>query len=214
PGKRAQGMTAGDNTLADLIGATQEELKKREGEAPGRILLYLDQGEELYTRALRNDSRRFSEVLTEGLGDDRLLAFASLRADYFARLQADEALFKLHEHVIGPRFARAKLYEFEPAPARVIGVDFEDGEIAGRITNAAASEPGALPLLSYLLTDMWTGMVKRGDATLRLPAQAIDVGGVLASRAEEFLNDNPDAETALRRLLTLRLAIVPADGAP
>ena len=62
--------------------------------------------------------------------------------------------------------------------------------IADRITDAAAAEPGALPLLSYLLTDMWAGMVRRGDATLRLPAQAIDVGGVLASRAEEFL-DSP-----------------------
>ena len=57
-------------------------------------------------------------------------------------------------------------------------------------------------------------MVKRGDATLRLPAQAIDVGGVLASRAEEFLKDNPDDENSLRRLLTLKLASVPPEGEP
>ena len=44
-----QGPVAGDNKLADLIGATQDELKKRQGEAPERVLLYLDQGEELYT---------------------------------------------------------------------------------------------------------------------------------------------------------------------
>src|SRR5262249_14410990 len=200
--------------LADLIDTTQEILKERQGEAPERLLIYLDQGEELYTRAGPKDAQRFSEVLTKGLGDKRLLAFASLRADYFARLQADEPLFKSHEHVNVPPFDRAQLHEVVTAPARALDVAFEDGEVATRITNAAATEPGALPLLSYLLTDMWAGMVKRGDATLRLPAQAIDVGGVLAGRSEEFLKGNPGAEKPLRRLLTLRLAIVPSEGEP
>jgi hypothetical protein len=60
-------------------------LKKREGEAPERIVLYVDQGEELYTRAAQKDAKRFSEVLTEGLGDPRLRVFASMRSDYFGR---------------------------------------------------------------------------------------------------------------------------------
>ena len=214
PRKWAKGLSVGDNTLADLISATQDELKKREGEAPERILLYVDQGEELYTRAAQRDAKRFSEVLTEGLGDPRLRVFGSMRADYFDRLQADEPLFKCHEHINVPPLDRAQLNEVVTAPARALGVHFEDDEIAGRITMAAAAEPGALPLLSYLLTDMWAAMVKRGDATLRLPAQAIDIGGVLASRAEEFLKANPGEEKALRRLLTLRLAMVPPEGEP
>jgi WD domain, G-beta repeat len=214
PRKWAKGLSAGDNNLVDLVDATQEELKKREGEAPERILLYLDQGEELYTRAAQGDAKRFSEVLAQGLGDSRLRTFASLRADYFDRLQADEPLFKCHEHINVPPLDRAQLYEVVTAPACALGVDFEDGEVANRITAAAAAEPGALPLLSYLLTDMWAGMVRRGDATLRMPAQAIDIGGVLASRAEEFLKSQPDEEKALRRLLTLRLAMVPPEGEP
>ena len=214
PRKWAKALSAGDNNLADLMNATQEALKKREGEAPEHVLLYLDQGEELYTRAAQNDAERFSEVLAEGLGDSRLRAFASLRADYFDRLQADEPLFKCHEHINVPPLDRTQLHEVVTAPARALGVDFEDGEVANRITAAAAAEPGALPLLSYLLTDMWAAMVRRGDATLRMPAQAIDIGGVLASRAEEFLKANPDQEKALRRLLTLRLAMVPPEGEP
>jgi hypothetical protein len=78
----------------------------------------------------------------------------------------------------------------------------------------ASPLPPVPSLLSYLLTDMWAGMVRRSDATLRMPAQAIDIGGVLASRAEEFLKANPDEEKALRRLLTLRLAMVPPEGEP
>jgi hypothetical protein len=179
PRKWSQRLPSGDNTLADLIGATQEELKRRKGEAPARILLYVDQGEELYTRATSTESRRFSEVLTEALCDVRLLAFASLRADYFDKLQADSALFGSYEHIDVAPLDRTRLNDVVTAPARALGVDFEDDKIADRITDAAAAEPGALPLLSYLLTDMWAGMVKRGDATLRLPARAIDIGGVL-----------------------------------
>jgi WD domain, G-beta repeat len=214
PRKWAKGLSAGDNNLADLLNVTQDELKKREGEAPERILLYVDQGEELYTRATHRDAKRFSEVLTEGLDDPRLCAFASMRSDYFGRLQADEPLFKCHEHINVPPLDRAQLHEVVTAPARALGVIFEDGQTASRITAAAAAEPGALPLLSYLLTDMWAAMVRRGDPTLRLPAAAIDLGGVLASRAEEFLKAHPDEENSLHRLLTLKLASVPPEGEP
>jgi Tol biopolymer transport system component len=61
---------------------------------------------------------------------------------------------------------------------------------------------------------MWAAMVTRGEATLRLPAQVIDIGGVLARRGEDFLTADPAQETALRRLLTLRLVSVPPEGEP
>ena len=222
PRKWARGLLAGDNKLIDLIGATQDELKKRQGEAPKRVVLYLDQGEELYTPTIQNkddrtfpkEARRFSEVLAEGLSDERMLAFASLRADYFDRLQADEPFFKLHEHVNVPPLDRAQLHAVVTAPADALGVTFENEKIADRITDAAAAEPGALPLLSYLLTDMWAEMVRRDKPILNLPPQAIDVGGVLASRAEAFLKSNPADEKTLCRLLTLRLANVPPEGEP
>src|SRR5262249_13439278 len=142
PRKWAKGLSAGDNKVADLISATQEELKRREGAAPERILLYVDQGEELYTRAARTEARRFSEVLVEGLGDPRLRAFGSLRADYFDRLQADEPLFKCHEHIDVPPLDRAQLHEVVTAPASALGVHFENDEVADGITAAAAAEPG------------------------------------------------------------------------
>ncbi len=214
PRKWAKGLSAGDNKLADLIGTTQERLKKRQGEAPERVLLYLDQGEELYTRAAQQEAHRFSEVLNEGLHDPRMFAFASLRADYYDRFQADEPLFNRREHVDVPPLDRAQLQRVVTAPAAALGVSFEDDKIADRITAAAAAEPGALPLLSYLLTDMWAEMVQRDKPVLGLSAHAIDIGGVLASRAENFLKENPEEQKALRRLLTLRFAIVPPEGEP
>jgi formylglycine-generating enzyme required for sulfatase activity len=73
---------------------------------------------------------------------------------------------------------------------------------------------GALPLLSYTLDDMWTQMMRSQDGILRLPAQSFELGGVLVNRADNFLASRPDAESALRRLLTLRLATVRDDGEP
>src|SRR5262249_29474189 len=77
PRKWAERLASGDNKLADLISTTQGALKQHAGEAPERVLVYVDQGEELYTRAAPQHARRFSEILAEGLGDRRLSAFAS-----------------------------------------------------------------------------------------------------------------------------------------
>ena len=49
---------------------------------------------------------------------------------------------------------------------------------------------------------------------LRLPAESFELGGVLVDRANTFLATHPDAEDALRRVLTLRLATVREDGEP
>ena len=57
-------------------------------------------------------------------------------------------------------------------------------------------------------------MVRRGDGVLRLPAQSFELGGVLVDRANRFLETHPGSETALRRVLTLRLATVREDGEP
>jgi hypothetical protein len=83
-----------------------------------------------------------------------------------------------------------------------LGARFEPQTLAGEIVRGAAEESardaGALPLLSYLLDDMWSAMVKRGDGTLRLPAAAIELGGVLVERADAFLASHPESEGAVR----------------
>src|SRR5262249_18169413 len=55
---------------------------------------------------------------------------------------------------------------------------------------------------------------ERGDGVLRLPAQAMELGGVLAERANSFLAHHPNSEEALRRIMTLKLATVREDGEP
>jgi len=62
-------------------------------------------------------------------------------------------------------------------PAELLGAQFETDRLARNIAKQVTeeSDAGALPLLSYLLADMWTEMVRRGDGVLRLSADAINV---------------------------------------
>ena len=117
-----------------------------------------------------------------------------------------------------PPLRESELCEVVSRPAALLSARFETERLAAQIARRAAEESakdaGALPLLSYLLDDMWTQMVERGDGVLRLPPQAMELGGVLAERANAFLASHPKAEEALRRVLTLKLATVREDGEP
>jgi formylglycine-generating enzyme required for sulfatase activity len=211
-------LSDGKATLRDLIDATERRRKELNQPKPPGFFLYVDQGEELYVRAEEKQRRRFSEVVADGQGDPRLLILMSLRADFFGELQADELLYGVHRQVNVPPLREAELREVVSRPAELLGARFETDGLADIITRRTAEESvkdvGALPLLSYTLDDMWTDMVRRGDGILRLPVQSFELGGVLVSRANDFLAAHPGAEAALRRVLTLRCATVREDGEP
>jgi formylglycine-generating enzyme required for sulfatase activity len=206
-------LVEGKVTLRDLLDATQaryrDELHQPE---PPAFLIYIDQGEELYARAEERERRRFSEVLAHGLGDPRLRAMISMRADFFGDLQKDEPLYAAHRQINVPPLREAQLREVVSRPAALLSARFEPEElaadIAGRTAQESAKDAGALPLLSYLLDDMWTGMVRRGDGKLRLPRAAVEIGAVLVDRADAFLAAHPNSEDELRRIFTLGLATV------
>jgi hypothetical protein len=209
----AEGLTVRD--LLDQTDGRQAELGNPK---PSAYFLYIDQGEELYARAEEPQRSLFSRLIAQALADPRLRALMSLRSDFLGHLQNDEPLFNAHLPISVPPLRETQLRAVVSKPAELLSARFETGELAADIARRAAEESakdaGALPLLSYLLDDMWKHMVARGDGVLRLPAAAIELGGVLARRANDFLADNPDAEGALRRLFTLKLATVPENGEP
>ena len=200
-------------TLRDLLDATEarhrDELHQPK---PPAFLLYIDQGEELYVRAEERQRRCFSEIVARGLSDPRLRAMMSMRADFFGDLQKDEALHAVHRLIEVPPLREAQLREVVSRPAELLSARFETDDLAASIAHRTweelAKDAGALPLLSYLLDDMWTKMVHRGDGILRLPAQAIELGGVLVDRADAFLAAHPKSQDELRRIFTLKLATV------
>jgi WD40 repeat protein len=208
----------GKSTLSDLLDATERRYAKLSQPKPPAFFLYVDQGEELYVRSGERQRRRFSELLAQGLTDPRLVALMSLRADFLGELQSDELLYSVHYKIDVTPLREAELREVVSRPATLLSARFEaDGlatDLARRTAEESVKDAGALPLLSYLLDDMWTQMVRRGDGVLRLPAQAVELGGVLVERADAFLARHPKARDQLRRILTLKLATVREDGEP
>jgi formylglycine-generating enzyme required for sulfatase activity len=205
-------------TLRDLLDQTGRRFVELQRSAPSAFFLYIDQGEELYVRALERERRCFSEVLAGGLGEPRLRGMMSMRADFFGELQKDQPLDDVSRKIEVKPLREAQLLEAVSRPAKLLSARFETEHLAGDIARRAAEESardaGALPLLSYLLDDMWSQMTHRGDGVLRLPAQSIDLGLVLKERAAVFLARNPNSEEQLRRILTMKLATVREDGDP
>jgi len=209
----------GKVSLRELLDATElrheDELRRPR---PPAFFLYVDQGEELYARAEERQRRRFSEILAAGLADQRLRVVVSMRSDFLGALQADRALFDAHRQINVRPLWEAELREVVSRPAALLAARFESEGLAADIARNAAEESakdaGALPLLSYLLDDMWAQMVSRGDGVLRLPASAIDLGRVLVERADGFLASRPGSADDLRRIFTLKLASVREDGEP
>jgi formylglycine-generating enzyme required for sulfatase activity len=204
--------------LRDLLDASERRYKEQDLTKPPAFLLYVDQGEELYVGAEERQRRRFSEVIAQGLRDQRLRVLMSIRSDFLGALQGDEPLLAVHRKIDVPPLRKAQLHEVVSRPAALLSAHFETealaADIARRTVEESTRDAGALPLLSYFLDDMWTEMVKRRDGMLRAPVGAIDLGRVLAERANAFLASHPESEGALRRLLTLKLATVREDGVP
>jgi formylglycine-generating enzyme required for sulfatase activity/class 3 adenylate cyclase len=198
--------------LRDLLDATEHRYKELGRTEPPALLLYVDQGEELYVRAEERQRRRFSEVIAQGVADPRLHTLMSMRSDFLGELQKDEPLYKVHLQINVPPLREAELREVVSRPAELLSARFETVGLVDIITRRTAEDSvkdvGALPLLSYTLDDMWTQMVKRDDGVLRLPAQSFELGSVLVDRANAFLAMHPNAMDQLRGIFTLKLATV------
>jgi Novel STAND NTPase 1 len=132
----------------------------------------------------------------------------SQRADYYGELQANAALFRLTETIDVPPLGADNLALVLREPARVLGVGFESNDLVSHIVKSVEDQPGALPLLADLFTDLWERMRERGDGTLRVSdrREIIQVGAALSRRAGQFLATAPDKVDVVKRLFTLRLA--------
>ncbi len=207
-------------SIVDLINATDATLKAepRLQTPPPRYMIYLDQGEELYTRTAEPDRLRFSQLLAEAIRamPARLTVMTSLRADYYGALQANEHLLPLARKFDVAPLGEAQLTRVLAEPARVLRARFENPTIVEHIVRSAGRQLDILPLLADLFRDLWQRMRSRGDGVLRISdhPEIIQVGAAFKYRAERFLSENPGKVDAVRRLFCLSLAQVPRIGEP
>ena len=169
----------------------------------GRVLVVIDQLEELFTTGAPEDVRAFLSALSIALEDPTspLRVVAIIRADYYDRPLEHPAfagLVKVGAIEITP-LAGDELERAIVEPARRAGVEYEPGLVA-RIAAETVGQPSPLPLLQYMLRELFE---RRSGRTLTLDnhTQLGGLAGALADRAEG-LHDDATAEqrAGIRRL--------------
>jgi WD40 repeat protein len=176
--------------------------------ADGRLLLAVDQLEELFT-ACRSDEERaaFAGTLAWAAADPRgrAVVAVALRADFYGRVAAYPELAELlgANHVLVGPMQASELRRAVELPAGRVGLRVEP-ELADALVDDVEGEPGALPLLSTALLELWQ---KRQHRTLTLASyqESGGVHGAVARLAESTYARVPDGHKELVRALMLRL---------
>jgi WD40 repeat protein len=214
------GPAAGDGTAE----ATAGELRAQPGlvgarlrarcrgeRGPHRILVYVDQFEELYTLGADAAERAAFVACLEGAADDAsspLRVMVSLRSDFLDRM-AEGGHF-LAEATRGLWFLRPMgrddLRDALTRPLEAAGYRFEDEAMIEAMLDGLEHTKAALPLLQFTAARLWEA---RDRASRRLTLASYDrsggVGGALSAHANGVLAALPAAEQLLCRAVLLRL---------
>lgn len=199
-------------------------LRSRARRNKRRLLLFVDQFEELYTLIPDAAERLAFTRCLAGIADDATSptrVILSLRSDFLDRAAEDPPF--MNELSQGLFFLNAPdregLREAIVQPAERAGYRFEAPEIVDQMLEHLESTQGALPLLQFAATKLWEARDPSRKLLTRASYQEIGgIAGALASHADRVLAElSPQARTQARALL-LRLvtpertrAVVPVE---
>jgi tetratricopeptide (TPR) repeat protein len=208
--KLAEHFRSGVISLFDII---ERILEKQSG--TDRALIVVDQFEELYTLSSDEEARRrfLDELLavSSRTGSKANVAL-TLRGDFVGRAFAYRQLSdRLQDAQInlGP-MTREELECAIRKPAEKIQLEFEPG-LVRRILNDVGDEPGNLPLLEFVLKELWDK--RRGHVLLNETYDAIGgLQGAVATKADELLKGLSSAEQTILQRVFLRIVRPAKDG--
>jgi hypothetical protein len=153
-GKLAGLFADGTVSLYDVV---RRILDKQRG--TDRVLIFVDQFEELYTLVQDDAGRRkFVDelIIASAASGSKLTVAITLRGDFVGRAFAYRALSDRLQGAqinLGP-MTRQELTLVIRKPAEKLQLNFEAG-LVERILDAVGDEPGNLPLLEFVLTELW-----------------------------------------------------------
>ena len=178
--KEVDELRTGDPEL--LSHMIREELGQAEGK-PDRLLLYIDQWEELYAQAPSSsdkeraaqhaaDVNRFIDLLLTAARTGPVAVVATVRADFYDPLIAHQEIKSLlpTRQVLLGKMLRSELERTIVEPARKVRLTFDPPSVVQRILDEAGEDEGMLPLLQYALKESWSlreGNTITGDSYTR-----------------------------------------------
>jgi len=189
-----------------------------------RVLLFVDQFEELYTQVADLAERQAFTACLAAVADDAtspLRVVLSIRSDFLDRVAEDQQFVgELTQGLffLGPP-NRDGLRDAIQQPLELAGYQFELAATVDDMLDHLETTPGALPLLQFAAAKLWD----HRDAGRKLLTHSSytamgGVAGALASHADRVVQDIGPQKQWLVRAILLRLvtpertrAIVPMD---
>jgi hypothetical protein len=205
--------------LAQELGGNPEHLDNRLVEllkdkpAWAKVLLFVDQFEELFTLVSERYRAPFVRMLENTASTGRARIVITVRADFFERMMNERPLLDLLENSTQPLAAPGPiaLYEMIRKPADRANLDFEAGLIE-KILEDTGQQPGALALLAYALDELYRARTADGRITFDSYQAVGGVRGAIARRAEVVLESLTASAQAALPALFRKLAEVNEDG--
>jgi WD40 repeat protein len=119
-----------------------------------RILIPIDQAEELFGVADSDEAKRFLAILSQALSESLpFMAVMTIRSDFLGQLQSAAALTaRFEEFSLGP-MPLARVPQIIEGPARVAGLKVDDALVQQAASDAETED--ALPLLAFALRQLW-----------------------------------------------------------
>ncbi len=183
--------------------------KLQQGDNHSRLLLFIDQFEEVFTLCHSEEERAafISNLLSAcAEPDGKVEIVLTLRADFYAHCanypDLREALAENQEYI--GAMSDLELRSAIEEPAQRGRWEFEAG-LADLLLHDVGHEPGALPLLSHALMETWQ---RRRNRTMTLSGYTSSGGvrGAIAETAEAVFADRLSrAQQTIARRILLRL---------
>jgi WD40 repeat protein len=187
-----------------------------------RLLVLVDQLEELFTdeRFDADTRQRFAAALDALAHSGVVWVVATLRSDFYHRLQELPVLSRLKDgngtyDLLPPQ--GPEIAQMIRNPARAAGLSFEESASQGGLDDvlqqAAARNPGSLPLLSFVLDELYDACKE----TRRLSFAAYEglggLEGAIAKRADDVVRALPaEVQNALPGLLRALITLDRDEG--
>jgi WD40 repeat protein/serine/threonine protein kinase len=176
-----------------------------------RVLVFIDQFEELYTLCADPDERAAFLSCLDGVADDAsspLRVLLSIRSDFLDRLAGHRPLADAIGHglMLVPPLDREGLHDALVRPVEAADCRYEDAAVIDDMLASVATAPGSLPLLQFAAARLWTERDREWRLLTRASYQAMGgIAGTLAGHADHVLGAISGSERALVRSIFERL---------
>lgn len=197
-------------TLVEVPGTLGLELQLFAERSSAKVLLFVDQLEEVFTLCQDRRSREAFMAAICAAADEPeapLRVVMALREDFLGRAVDAQAAAEVFQQVTVLRKPRPEaLREIIESPLRLAGYSLESAALLDRAIEAVSDEPAALPLLQFACSQLWE---RRDRKSRTIPMSAyIAMGGVegaVARHADELIDALSPELVDVARQIFLRL---------